>query len=500
MNIVFMKRILLVLGLVLMPLSIWGDVSNDLSFSGRIDTRYQFKYGDNASDNDVYQYHSFQSQLGQGWELFWFGGIRKDLDGMESSVNENYTTEKSDVSFRGLPDAVNSAQNIEYRVYSAYFERKSAKYNLSLGRFYLYDYEYSEFDGIKGKFLVFNWLFWEVFFGKPWQYDYTESPYYNSKELIGGTGLKMKFLDRKLRLDLKYIYIKEETPGRAIVVQDSDANTSISEIYKDHLVMANLFYRLGFWLAIEGKASYLSNSSAKNGMRDARLAMYGSIEKALLEYRISYFNQLLSISDFGNRFNQFSAFLTSSEPYHKINIWVSKSLADLFDLSGPLSDIQIEAGFDMRRPIKSENESRFNPNYIMLRSGISVVTNDRLYFLVFVENYKTSGEQNDTLTFGGELSKRWAKLQIAIGSAFFAYKYSATYSNTLVSDEYNAREYYLKLKWRPSNILDMSIKGSFETAEATSLTEVNIDTKEESALIYNQRNYYRIDVNIGARY
>jgi hypothetical protein len=57
-----------------------------LEYQGRIDTRYQLKVGDNAFDNDLFQYHQLDLGIAKNLTFQWNGGIRKDLDGQINTL------------------------------------------------------------------------------------------------------------------------------------------------------------------------------------------------------------------------------------------------------------------------------------------------------------------------------------------------------------------------------------------------------------------------------
>ena len=60
----------------------------------------------------------------------------------------------------------------------------------------------------------------------------------------------------------------------------------------------------------------------------------GYFERFLVTYYADYYMQLTGISDLGDRVTQFSTFLTASNPYLRFSVDLSKSFADVFNLSG----------------------------------------------------------------------------------------------------------------------------------------------------------------------
>jgi len=140
-----------------------------LDLHGRIDTRYQFQGGDNAYNNEVFQYQSLDLSLLDNLSFLWNGGIRKDFNGTINRLASD-GTEQTNIAFRGLPDAVNPDQTIEYRIYSAFLKYSLGFLGVQVGRSSADDYEFSSYDGLMLWISPFDWLRVEGFGGKPWHY------------------------------------------------------------------------------------------------------------------------------------------------------------------------------------------------------------------------------------------------------------------------------------------------------------------------------------------
>ena len=142
-----------------------------LDLQARVETRYQLQVGDGAMDNDVFLYHFLELPFLKRFTFGWNGGLRKDLDGKTDSA-PGTTPEATDIALRGLPDAVNPDQTLEYRIYSAFLRFELERFGLLVGRYNPQDYEFSQFDGLLLWASPLEWLRLETFGGKPWHYGY----------------------------------------------------------------------------------------------------------------------------------------------------------------------------------------------------------------------------------------------------------------------------------------------------------------------------------------
>ncbi|MBN2041339.1 MAG: hypothetical protein JW864_14965 [Spirochaetes bacterium] len=480
--------LILLFCLILVP----SEKAVGLDYHGKIDTRYQYRGGDDEADQDIYQYHSFNLEFLKNLTFEWFGGLRKDLDGTNSSSDG--LEDASDVSLRGLPDAANEDQTLEYRIYTAFFKYNTEKYGALLGRSLLWDYEFSEFDGIKAWGSIVDWLKLEGFAGKPWHYGYYNdiSNYWDENEFIAGTGSVFSFPEYKLDFALRYINLREQTEKETEIDEPSD--TFISN---DNLFKGNISYKYS-----EQLRAYLSVAYYETTPRNIDFSLNGYSGNLMLGYRLNFYQQFMDIDDFGNRLTQFSSFLTASRAYQRVSADAYKSLANIFNLTGPVNDVEVGCTYEYRRPLYDSDESQFNPEYHLIRAGLMIAMKGMYYVHGFYENITTVDTQNDMQAFGGEFSKKWKKMSVRLGTSYYAHKYEAQYSETLIKDSFYAREYYLRFRWKPLEYLDVSLKGSYEIAEITSLTDTsnqNQDINAESVteIITEPRDYYKFEIQIG---
>ncbi len=463
-----------------------------LDYSGRIDTRYQYRTGDEEADQDVYQYHAFDLVFSKNLSFEWNGGLRYDIDGKNTSSSG--LDDASDVALRGLPDAVNEDMNLEYRIYSAFIKYKTDLFGAMLGRSLLWDYEFSQFDGAKLWLNPLNWFTLEGFAGKPWHYGYYNdySKYWDESEFIGGGGAIFNFKKQKFHFALRYLNLRELTERTTETGETSDTFLS-----NDNLTRATLSYAPLRLLRADLSASFIETEG-----RNINAGLSGYSGGLLFTYRVNYHRQFMDVEDYGSRLSQYSYFLTANHPYHKASAYVSKSLADIFGFTGPVSDIEIEAGYEYRGPTDLDERDSFNPEYQLMRGGLLLATEMKLFLNIFYENIITTGEQNDTRVFGGEISKKWKILIVKLGSAYYAHKYEQNYSDTLIKDSFSAREYYLDLKWMPLKMLDVSLKASYERAELSSLTDTSKQNQDVvsapmTEIITEPRDYMKVRLKVG---
>lgn len=463
-------------------------------FQGRIDTKYDYKKSstDNYTDSDIYQYHSLDMNFTNNFSFSWFGGLRKDLDGSFNSISGG--KEKSDVAFRGLPDAYNEDQKLEYRIYTGYFKYDSKSVGASLGRTLLWDYEFAQFDGFMLWLKPASWLKLEGFAGKPYSYGYYNdySNYWNESEFIGGGGATISLMKNRFSAAVRYFNLREVTEREIMIGEPSDTFLS-----NDNYTKLNLTYAIFDMMKI-----YVSSAMINSKGRNVDATLSGYSESILFGYRLNYYRQFSDIKDFGDRLSQFSYFLTALHPYQKASASFNKSLADIFSLTGPLSDIELEGSYEYQMPVDSKDESRFNPKYRVMRGGVILATNTMCYLNLFYENVTTFTEKNDVQAYGGEISKKWKVLTVKLGSAYYAHKYEATYSTTELKDSFYSREYYFGLKWAPIKSLDLSVKASYEKAEISSLTNTsqinpNITYVPMTEIYSSPRDYMRFEVKLG---
>ena len=76
------------------------------------------------------------------------------------------------------------------------------------------------------------------------------------------------------------------------------------------------------------------------------------------------------------------------------------------------------------------------------------------------------------------------------------------YTQTLLQESFYAQEYYLKVKWRVSRSLDLSLKAAYENVLLTSITNGQplngeVDYAAMAGLNDSERNYFRFEVRAG---
>ena len=471
---------------------LFANHADALDYQVRLDADYDLDIGDRATDNDIYQYHSLDLYFLKNFTFQWQGGVRKDLDGeTDESVGGE---DKSDVAFRGIADAANSDKTLEYRVYSAILKYETKRFGALIGRSYLFDYEFPQFDGIMAWGHPLDWLRIEGFGGKPWHYDYIKnfSNYWGEGEFVGGAGADFLFPESRLYFYLRYLYLRELTQRNNLIGEAEDTFVSSDHVYK---LKANYFY--SDWMGTGLKTSFYNTS-----IRDIHVWAGGFFENILMSYYADYYMQLTGISDLGDRVTQFSTFLTASNPYLRFSVDLSKSFADVFNLTGPVSDILLEVTYEHRQPVNSSDESGFNPNYNMIQVGTVFATDSKWYLNIFYETVFTQDTINNLHFVGGEISKKWDKLNLGVGSSYYTNRYETQTDVSLVEDTFYAQEYYFKMKWFPLKGMDVSFKTTFERAKFKSLTDttkINTDVVSGSAdeIITDPRNYFKFDVGVG---
>jgi hypothetical protein len=455
-------------------------------YKGRIDTRYKLQIGDHATDNDIYQYHFLNLLLSERWRIDWYGQIRKDLDGFADEATTG-DEEKTDVAFQDVPDSVNLGHRWIYRIYEAYAEYRADSFGGLIGRHSLYEYEYSQFDGIMLWGTPLNWLKLEGFCGKPSHYaNYLDSSqsFWIDGEITGGAGADFLLYDQKLNVYLRYLYLKELTQRTNLINEPEDTYLS-----GDHVGRVRVDYFHEYWLRAGFGASVLNTD-----VRDLYVKASGIIDKILLSYYAEYYMQFMDIDQLGDSLTKFSALLTASNPYLRMTVDLSQSFADILGLQGVLDDVVLELIYEHRQPLDSADETQFNPHYDMFNIGTILSFERDWYCQLFFEYIKTTGAKNDIQTLGGEISKKWEKLKLQLGSSFYANQYETNYTQTVVEDKFYAQEYYFKSKWRATESLDVSFKAALEAVAYSSLTSAD---KINSAVVYapittiiNDKRYY----------
>jgi len=482
---------------VVLLLAAFGPLSQTaaaLDLQARVETRYQLQIGDGALDNDVYQYHSLQLPFLKSFSFGWSGGLRKDLDG---TTDGTASAEQNDLALRGLPDAVNADQSLEYRIYSAFLRFEARRFGALVGRYNPQDYAFSQFDGLLLWASPLDWLRLETFGGKPWHYGYLSDfqTYWDAEELIVGGGADASFLGDSLRLALRYQYLKELTSRDALIGEPAD-----TYIASDHLSRLRGTWAAAPWLEAGVQASLLDLN-----LKSWELWVNGNIERLLASYSLGFAMQFVDIADLSDRLTLYSALLGASHPYLSATVGLSKDFTDLLGFRGFCTALQFELGYEHRQPLRAEDLSMFNPQYDQFRAGLLLAIRGDWSLLVDYNLLLSSGLQNNLHVVGGELAKKWDKIEFQLGSSFYANRFQSDYTQTVFSDSFFSQEYYLKAKWKISRAFDLSVRATYEHVLLSSLTsaeKVNdlVVYEPLTELFSEPRDYFRLDIRTGYRY
>jgi hypothetical protein len=485
--------------LQLLFLAILGPLpprASALDLQARVETRYQLQAGDGALDNDVFLYHFLELPFLQRFTFGWNGGLSKDLDGKTDSA-PGATPEATDIALRGLPDAVNPDQTLEYRIYSAYLRFDLERFGVLAGRYNPRDYEFAQFDGLLLWATPIDRLRLEAFGGKPWHYGYLSdfSAYWRAGEVAAGAGADLSLLDDRLQLALRYQYLRELTHREALIGESSDTYLS-----SDHLSKLRVSLAPAPWLEAGVSTKFL-------GLEPRVLEAWASgyLEQWLASYSLGMATQFIDIAELSDRLTLYSALLGASHPYISVSAGLSKDFTDLLSLKGFFKALELELNYEHRQPLAQEDRSMFNPQYDQARLGLLVALRGNWSLLVDYNFVVSTGLENDLHAVGGELAKKWEKVDLRLGSSFYASRFQTDYTETVFSDSFFSQEYYLKARWRINRAFEVSLRGAIERARVTSLTSL---TKVNELVVYEPmtelfsepRNYYRLDVRAGYRY
>ncbi len=478
---------------VLVPLP---PPASALDLQARVETRYQLQAGDGALDNDVFLYHFLELPFLQRFTFGWTGGLRKDLDGTTDSA-PGATPEATDIALRGLPDAVNPDQTLEYRIYSAFLRFELERFGVLVGRYNPRDYEFSQFDGLLVWGTPIDRLRLEAFGGKPWHYGYLSdfSTYWGAGELVAGAGADLSLLGDRLQLALRYQFLRELTHREALIGEPVDTYLS-----SDHLTKLRLSLTPTPWLEAGLSGKFLALQP-----RVLEVWASGYIEPWLASYSLGCVTQFIDISELSDRLTLYSALLGASHPYISVSAGLSKEFTDLLPFKGFFKAVQLELNYEHRQPLAQADRSMFNPQYDQARAGLLVAVRGDWSLLVDYNFVVSTGLENDLHAVGGELAKKWDKIDVRLGSSFYANRFQSDYTETVFSDSFFSQEYYLRARLKISRAFDVSLRAVFErtrVSSLTSLTKVNelVVYEPMTELFSEPRNYYRLDVRAGYRY
>lgn len=455
-----------------------------------LESSYRYRFGDSMPDQDIGQYQNIQYQNdAQTLALYWYGGFRKDIDGSISSFENGF--DKSDAPFQEIGDSVNPDRTLEYRIYEAYLRYSRPRYTLSLGRRYHYGFHFLLIDGLYAQIRPAKSLYLEFLAGLPVDYDYIS--YFSSppKEQLAAAAKAGFFLfQRRLQNQISYIYLKQET-YRSSSLTTLDGN---KEIATDNYVSYRSTLTISPPANLEFGASLINANP-----RLYNAAFRGSA--GLYRYYTSL-EGLPSQKGGASRWNAFSA-LTGAIPYQRLEAGAGRDLAipgKFFGLQALLLDAA--AKHHTYSPPETNLNALYYADYDSLMTALTMVFQHDLTLRLFGEIYRGASFRNDSEYLGADLYKKWDKVTIKTGSAFYAYRHETDYANQISSDTFLARNFFIKGDWNPLPYLEIKTAFTYEKAELRSLTQASItDPAYTNQTIFTGgRNYYKADIRAVNRF
>ncbi len=452
-----------------------------------LESGYRYRAGDHSSDQDVAQYQNIELQNNaRSFLFYWYGGFRKDIDGAQSIIDNS--VDRSDAAFHEAGDSVNRERMAEYRVYEGYARYNSRLFSVTLGRRYLYGFEFLHLDGLHAGVSPLPWINVELLGGIPVDYDYTS--YYTEGELAAGVKTGVSLFDNRWINEIYYLKLKQETYRIVSYANSAPAEQYISN---DNFIS----YRTGLYFTPLANAEL--SASVLNGsphLFNGRVS--GSSHN--ISYYGAYESRPETVEDASSRLTVFSAVMPATEAYRRIEAGVDQLFFPSW-LPG-LQQMAIETsvtGQTFTESMATTNQM-FNADYKSALAGISAFFNGNLDLRLFVEVFRGGSFQNDSEYFGGEVSKKWKRASIRAGSAFYAYRHESDYENQITKDTFNARNYYARGTWTPFSYLEMKAGFAYEQAELVSLSEYTVDSSAGGKLYSGVRNYYKVDLRAVNRF
>jgi len=454
----------------------------------RLDNRIVSQWGDNAHDLDFYQSHVFSAQFNPFFSLRYSGALKKDLDATQSAVLPG-SLDASDVAFRDYADSINPAQTWQYSLYEAFVTYENPFFSADLGRQYRFEFNGAAFDGLLMSYQPSNWIRMVTFAGIPWHSDFHN--YYPLQEQTSGALVHLENDEQNLMGDLRYTFLRESLPTAITPVRTSQAPRVSVE---SHLLQANIGYEAADWLKTDVALSALPTPKLKPMLLTVYLQ--GEFESILVDYKASYSNQFVNLSDLTDRLSSYSMLLGSSAAYQDVNLFVYKSFYDLFTKSKILEDIQLELGGEKRFVTKPGDITQFNPEYLMGQIGLIVALRGKWLFHVYYDTYVTTGVENTTNAVGGDITKKWKDFTMSAGTGFYKYHYQTDYSGVLVSDRFDSRDVFIRMHWDLNKNVGFKLQGLYNWASLASLSRFLVDDTAWAPLISRNREYYKLDFNV----
>jgi hypothetical protein len=471
-----------------------------VDFTGSVETRYLFQAGDNAFDNDVYNYHSLELSFSKNLTFSWYGGVIASLDDRVNTLSSS-GTETSDNALRTLQDASNPGQYLDYTIYSAYLKYDAGGYGATVGRSSPADFGLI-FDGVMIWALPYEWLKLEALWGFPWHYAYVANPSdvfqdWGAGEMAAGGGADARFFDEMLQCSLKYLFLREVTNSDGLI-----SSSPATYLSADSLTRVNVSFapQSWPWLKAGAGASVLDVSPLS-----AHAWVTGDIEQIHLSYSGDLETQLIDVSSISDRLTEFSDILTASVPYVDASVTLTENIAGFLLPRGFLRDLELELTYEHRQPVSQSDQSMFNPQYDQFRVATLLGAEGGWSLQAFFSFLLTSGLQNDLYVVGGEIGKKWSPFDVRLGSSFNASLYETDYTQTILQDSFYDQEYYLRVKWQINRSLDVSLKAAYENVLLTSITSgvplnTDVDYVAMAGLNDSGRNYFRCDLRTRFQY
>jgi len=470
-----------------------------IDFTGRIDTRYQVQAGDNAYDNDLYNYHSLDLAFTRNFTFSWYGGVIASLNDRVNTRSVD-GIEVSDNAQRSLQDAGNPGQYINYSIYSAFLRYDAGVFGAMLGRCTPVDYDLTQFDGLDLWAAPLPWLRVEAFGGMPWHYAYVANPavftqYWTAGEIVAGGGTDFRFFDEALTFSLRYLFLREVTGSSGFI-----STAPLTYLSQDNLTQARLNLTPWPWLSVEAAASALDLSPL-----GASASVSGDIEPIHLSYSADCRMQFIDVSSVSDRLTEFAAVLTAAHPYVDASAELTENLAGFFPKGSMLSDLELELSYEHRQPFFGADLGMFNPQYDQFRVATLLGGTGAWTLQLFYSFLLTSGIENTLHVVGGEIGRKDGPFDLALGSSFNASLYQTDYTQTVLEDSFYDQEYYLKVKWQISRAFDLSLKAAYENVLLSSITSSqplnpDVDSVAMNGLDNAARNYFRFEMRAGFRY
>ena len=303
-------------------------------------------------------------------------------------------------------------------------------------------------------------------------------------------------LDDRLQLALRYQFLRELTHREALIGQPVDTYLS-----SDHLTKARLSLAPTPWLEAGVSGAFL-------GLKPRALEFWasGNFEPLLTSFSLGCATQFIDIAELSDRLTLYSALLGSSHPYVSVSAGFSKDFSELLNLKGFFTALQLELNYEHRQPMAQEDRSMFNPQYDQARVSLLVALRGDWSLLVDYNFVVSTGLENDLHAVGGEVAKKWEKIDLRLGSSFYANRFQSDYTQTVFSDSFFSQEYYLKAQVEDQpGLRPFRCGETFEhvlMSSLTSRTKVNDQVVYEpmTELFSEPRNYFRLDVRAGYRY